>query len=81
MVIGDVNYDLLCLITNTRDTCRTKYDNYMVIGDMNYVFQIVIFSQIFVTSIGDWTLKDVIHITYHHVIVVFSPTFITSIGD
>jgi hypothetical protein len=34
MVIGDLNYDLLCPITNTRDRCLTKYDNYMVIGDL-----------------------------------------------
>jgi hypothetical protein len=32
MVIGDVTYDLQCLITNTRDKCLTKYDNHMVIG-------------------------------------------------
>jgi hypothetical protein len=38
MVIGDVNYDLLCLITNTRDKCLTKYDKYIMIGDLNYVF-------------------------------------------
>jgi hypothetical protein len=36
MVIGDLNYDLLCPITNTRDKCLTKYDNYMAIGDLNY---------------------------------------------
>jgi hypothetical protein len=36
MVIGDVTYDLLCLITNTRDKCLTKYDNYKVIGDVTY---------------------------------------------
>jgi hypothetical protein len=79
MVIGDVNYDLLCLITNTRDKCRTKYDNHMVIGAYHHV--IVIFSQTFVTSIDDWTQKDVIQITYHYVIVIFSQTFVTSIGD
>jgi hypothetical protein len=44
MVIGDANYDLLSPITNTRDKCLTKYDNYMVIGDLNP----------FVTSIDDW---------------------------
>jgi hypothetical protein len=37
MVIGDLNYALLCPITNTRDKCLTKYDNYMAIGDLNYV--------------------------------------------
>jgi hypothetical protein len=37
MVIGDLNYVLLCPITNTRDKCLTTYDNYMVIGDLNYV--------------------------------------------
>ena len=26
-----------CSITNTRDKCLTQYDNYMVIGDLNYV--------------------------------------------
>jgi hypothetical protein len=36
MVIGDLNYDLLCPITNNRDQCLTKYDNYMMIGDLNY---------------------------------------------
>ena len=36
MVIGDLNYFLLCPITNNRDKCLTKYDNYMVIGDLNY---------------------------------------------
>jgi hypothetical protein len=36
MMIGDLNYDLLCSITNTRDNCLNKYDNYMVIGDLNY---------------------------------------------
>ena len=36
MVIGDVTYDLLCLITNTHDKCLTKYDNHMVIGDVTY---------------------------------------------
>jgi hypothetical protein len=36
MVIGDLNYDLLCPITNNRDKCLTKYDNHMVIGDLNY---------------------------------------------
>jgi aminoglycoside/choline kinase family phosphotransferase len=36
MVIGDVTYDLLCLITNTRDECLTKYDYYMMIGDVTY---------------------------------------------
>jgi hypothetical protein len=58
MMIGDLNSDLLCSITNTRDKCLNKYDNYMVIGDLNYdlMFQItyhhviVIFSQTFVTS-------------------------------
>jgi hypothetical protein len=61
MVIGDLNYALLCPITNTCDKCLTKYDNYMAIGDLNYDLLIiynhvvVIFSQTFVTSIGDWT--------------------------
>jgi hypothetical protein len=64
MAIDDLNYDLLCPITNTRDKCLTKYENYMVIGDLNYDYKnviqityhhvIVIFSQTFVTSIGDW---------------------------
>jgi hypothetical protein len=36
MVIGDVTYDLLCLITNTRDKWLTKYDNYKAIGDVTY---------------------------------------------
>jgi hypothetical protein len=36
MVIGDLNYVLLCPITNTRDKCLTKYDNYMAIDDLNY---------------------------------------------
>jgi hypothetical protein len=35
MVIVDANYDLLSPITNTRDKCLTKYDNYMVIVDAN----------------------------------------------
>jgi hypothetical protein len=35
-MIGDLNYDLLCPIANTRDKCLTKYDNYMAIGDLNY---------------------------------------------
>ena len=25
-----------CPITNTRDKCLTRYDNYMMIGDLNY---------------------------------------------
>jgi hypothetical protein len=37
MVTGDVNYDLLSPIINARDKCLTKYDNYMVIGDLNLV--------------------------------------------
>jgi len=32
MVIGDLYYVLLCPMTNTRDKCLTKYDNYMVLG-------------------------------------------------
>jgi hypothetical protein len=36
MVIGDLNYVLLCPITNTCDKCLTKYNNYMAIGDLNY---------------------------------------------
>jgi hypothetical protein len=36
MMIGDLNSDLLCSITNTRDKGLNKYDNYMVIGDLNY---------------------------------------------
>jgi hypothetical protein len=36
MVIGDLNYHLLCPITNTRAKCLTKYNNYMAIGDLNY---------------------------------------------
>jgi hypothetical protein len=40
MMIGDLNYDLLCSITNTRDKCLTKYDNYMVIGDLNYDYNV-----------------------------------------
>ena len=35
MVIFDLNNVLLCPITNTRDKCLTKYDNYMVICDLN----------------------------------------------
>jgi hypothetical protein len=35
MVIFDLNYVLLCPITNTRDKYLTKYDNYMVICDLN----------------------------------------------
>jgi hypothetical protein len=35
MVIGDLNLVLLCPITNTRDKCRNKYDNYMVICGLN----------------------------------------------
>jgi hypothetical protein len=68
MIIGDLNYDLLWPITNTRDKCLTKYDNYMMAGDLNYDLLcpitnsrqityrhvIVVFSQTFVTSIGDW---------------------------
>jgi hypothetical protein len=58
-VIGDLNYDLLCSITNTRDKCLIRYDNYMMIGDLNYQITyhhvIVVFRQTFVTSIGDWT--------------------------
>jgi hypothetical protein len=30
-------YILLCPIINTRHKCLTKYDNYMVIGDLNLV--------------------------------------------
>jgi hypothetical protein len=26
----------MCPITNTRDKCLTKYENYMAIGDLNY---------------------------------------------
>jgi hypothetical protein len=37
MVIGDLNYVLLCPITNTRYKCLAKYNNYMVIDDLNYV--------------------------------------------
>jgi hypothetical protein len=40
VMIGDLNYDLLCPITNTRDKCLTKYDNYMVIGDLNYDYNV-----------------------------------------
>jgi hypothetical protein len=36
MMIGDLNYGLLCPITNNRDKCLIKYDNYMMIGDLNY---------------------------------------------
>ena len=42
MVLGDLNYVLLCPITNTRDKCLTKYDNYMVIGALNYVLRCTI---------------------------------------
>jgi hypothetical protein len=37
MVIGDLNYVLLCTITNTRYKCLAKYNNYMAIDDLNYV--------------------------------------------
>jgi hypothetical protein len=30
MMIGDLNYDLMCPITNTRDKCLTKYENYRI---------------------------------------------------
>jgi hypothetical protein len=33
MVICDLNNIFLCPITNTRDKCLTKYDNYMLLGD------------------------------------------------
>jgi hypothetical protein len=35
MVIGDLNFVLLCPITIIFEKCLTKYDNYMVIGDLN----------------------------------------------
>jgi hypothetical protein len=40
-VIGHYNHNSdhlssLCPITNTRDKYLTKYDNYMMIGDLNY---------------------------------------------
>jgi hypothetical protein len=78
-MIGDLNSDLLCSITNTRDKSLNKYDNYMVIGDLNSDLMCPITNT--VTSIGDWTQKVIIQITYRHVIVVFSQTFGTSIGD
>jgi hypothetical protein len=69
MMIGDLNYVLLCPITNTRDKCLTKYDNYMVIGDLNYDLLCPItnsrdkcltqydnyMAMGDLTSIGDWT--------------------------
>ena len=36
-MIGDLKYIFLCPITNTRDKCHTKYDNYMVIWGLNAV--------------------------------------------
>jgi hypothetical protein len=40
MAIDDLIYDLLCPITNTRDKSLTKYDNYMVTGDLNYDYNV-----------------------------------------
>jgi hypothetical protein len=83
MVIGVLNYDLLCPITNNRDKCLTKYDYYMVIGDLNYVLlsPITNIRDKCLTIYDNYMVIGDLNYSYHHVIVIFSQTFVTSIGD
>jgi hypothetical protein len=84
-------------LTHTRENCQTKYDNYMVIGDVNYDLLCLIINTrdkcltkydkyIVIGNLNNVLLvighKDVIQITYHNVFVIFiSQTFVTNIGD